>query len=135
MLCGQVFDRFVAKCPVTVSDFVHLLSRAFNPEALDQLFVDTAQRDDIKELLFSTTVDLLATVVCRNSPGSVHAAYKDNEEQRGSASRCVRCTTNWRLPRPACPRPSSASEQASNSGRSGQAAPVGRPRLPTSRAI
>ncbi len=78
MLCGQVFDRFVAKCPVTVM-VRGLLERAFNPEALDRLFLDTAQRQYTKELLFSTTVDLLATVVCRIRP-SVHAAYKDNEE-------------------------------------------------------
>ncbi len=78
MLCGQVFDRFVAKCPVTVL-VRGLLERAFNPQALDQLFLDTAQRQYTRELLFSTTVDLLATVVCRIHP-SVHAAFKDNEE-------------------------------------------------------
>src|SRR5262245_17056285 len=87
MLCGQVFDRFVAKCPVTVM-VRGLLERAFHPEALDRLFQDTAQRQYTKELLFSTTVDLLATVVCRVHP-SVHAAYRDNEEEVGVSVRSL----------------------------------------------
>jgi hypothetical protein len=78
MLCGQVFERFVAKCPVTIM-VRGLMERAFRPEALDQLFLDTAQRQYTKELLFSTTVELLATVVCRIHP-SVHAAYQDRQE-------------------------------------------------------
>ena len=87
MLCGQVFDRFVAKCPVTVM-VRGLLERAFRPEALDQLFLGTAQRQYTKELLFSTTVELLATVVCRIHP-SVHSAYKDNEEDVGVSVRSL----------------------------------------------
>jgi hypothetical protein len=87
MLCGQVFERFVAKCPVTVM-VRGLMERAFRPESLDRLFLDTAQRQYTRDLLFSTTVDLLATVVCRIHP-SVHAAYKDNEEGVGVAVRSL----------------------------------------------
>jgi hypothetical protein len=87
MLCGQVFERFVAKCPVTIM-VRGLMERALRPELLDQLFMETAQRQYTRELLFSTTIDLLATVVCRIHP-SVHAAYKDNAEQVGVSVRSL----------------------------------------------
>lgn len=79
MLCGPVFERFVNKTPATVM-FRGVMERALAPEQLDQLFDDTAQSQYTRELLFSSTVDLLAAVACRIYP-TVHAAYQDHKEQ------------------------------------------------------
>jgi len=79
MLCGQVFERFVAKTPATVM-LRGVMQRALAPEPLDQLFADHAQQQYTRELLFSTTVDLLAAVACRIYP-SLHAAYQDKKDE------------------------------------------------------
>jgi len=78
MLVSTVFERFVAKSPATVM-LRGILERALAPDHLEQLFADTAQQQYTRELLFSTTVDLLATVACRIQP-SVHAAYQADRE-------------------------------------------------------
>jgi hypothetical protein len=87
MLCGQVFDRFVTKTPVTVM-LRGVLVRALAPEPLDRLFADTAERQYTRELLFSTTVDLMAAVACRIYP-TVHAAYQDEKEKIGVSVRAL----------------------------------------------
>ena len=69
MLFNAVYERFAAECPVSV------MVRALAPAPLDRLFADTAERQYTKELLFSTTVDVMTAVVCRIQP-SVHAAYQ-----------------------------------------------------------
>jgi hypothetical protein len=74
MLFGTIFERFATKTPVTVM-LRGVLERALEPEALDLLFANTAKRQYTRELLFSTTVDLMANVACRIQP-SVHAAYQ-----------------------------------------------------------
>lgn len=75
MLLGKVFERFVDKTPATVM-VRGVLERALAPSELNQLFEATAEQQYTRELLFSTTVDLLATVACRIYP-TVHAAYQD----------------------------------------------------------
>ena len=87
MLCGNLFERFVDKSPVTVM-LRGVLERALAPDALDQLFAQTAQRQYTRELLFSTTVDLMAAVACRVYP-SVHAAYQDKKGQLGVSVRAL----------------------------------------------
>ncbi|HUR55920.1 MAG TPA: transposase [Gemmataceae bacterium] len=74
MLMDAVLERFVAHSPMAVAvrgAFEYALSRT----PLDDLFVRVAGRRDDRQLLFSTCVDLMATVVCRVKP-SVHAAYQ-----------------------------------------------------------
>jgi hypothetical protein len=81
MLCGQLFDRFVEQTPVTVM-LRGILERTLQPNDLDQLFEKHRKRQYTRELLFSTTVDLLAAVACRLYP-SVHAAYQGHPEEVG----------------------------------------------------
>lgn len=78
MLLGSIFDRFVAKSPISVMARA-LFERALCPQELDALFQRCAQQQYTRELLFSTATDLLCQAVCgiRNS---VHAAYQANED-------------------------------------------------------
>ncbi|NJN05714.1 MAG: hypothetical protein HC814_04110 [Rhodobacteraceae bacterium] len=73
MLLGHVFERFAEQTPVCVA-VRGLLEMALNEEALDQLFGQVADRQYQQDLLFSTCVDVMATVVCRTQR-SVNAAY------------------------------------------------------------
>jgi hypothetical protein len=81
MFLGKVFERFVAGSPVTVM-LRGTLGYALRPELLDQLFMETAQRQYTHKLLFSTLVDLTSLVVCRIYP-SHNAAYQADPAQVG----------------------------------------------------
>ena len=74
MLCDEVFEQFAREAPVCVMVRA-TLENALNPQALDQLFEATAERQYTRTLLFSSIVDLMSTVVCRIRP-SINAAYK-----------------------------------------------------------
>lgn len=74
MLMDAVLERFIAKSPMAVA-VRGAFEYALSPTALDDLFVRTVGHRDDRELLFSTCVDLMATVVCRVKP-SIHAAYQ-----------------------------------------------------------
>jgi len=73
MIFGEVFEQFVASCPVCVM-FRALMDHMFSPAKLDALFHRVAKKHYERELLFSTLVDLVTQVVTRSSK-SVHAAY------------------------------------------------------------
>ncbi len=73
-MLGQIFDRFVEKSPVTVMTR-GLLERLLSPARLDEWFERTAEKQYTRELLFSTTVDLLMQVVC-GVRKSVNVAYQ-----------------------------------------------------------
>ena len=87
MLFGPLFERFATKTPVTVM-LRGVLERALDPEPLDLLFANTAERQYTRELLFSTTVDLMANVACRIQP-SVHAAYQEDPNSVGVSVRAL----------------------------------------------
>ena len=74
MLLGPVFDRFVAQSPISVMARA-TLERALCPRELDALFGRCAERQYTRDLLFSTTADLLSQAVC-GIRKSVHAAYQ-----------------------------------------------------------
>ena len=74
MLCDEVFEQFAREAPVCVMVRA-TLENALTPQALDQLFEATAERQYTRTLLFSSIVDLMSTVVCRIRP-SINAAYK-----------------------------------------------------------
>src|SRR3954464_6785098 len=74
MLCDEVFELFAHEAPVSVMVRA-TLENVLNPQALDQLFEDTAERQYTRTLLFSSVVDLMSLVVCRIRP-SINAAYK-----------------------------------------------------------
>jgi hypothetical protein len=77
MLLDAVVERFVERSPMAVA-VRGAFEYALDPTHLDDLFVRVAGERDDRELLFSTCVDLMATVVCRVKP-SVHAAYQAND--------------------------------------------------------
>lgn len=87
MLYGKIFDRFATKTPATVM-LRGVLERALAPDELDQLFSATAERQYTRELLFSSTVDLMAGVACRIYP-AVNSAYQADKEQIGVSVRAV----------------------------------------------
>jgi hypothetical protein len=87
MLFKDLFDRFVDESPICVMAR-GLMERALTPQRLDALFEKTAQRQYTRELLFSTTVDLMALVVCRVRP-SVNAAYRARREEVGVTVRAL----------------------------------------------
>jgi hypothetical protein len=74
MFLNPIFERFAADSPVTVM-LRATLEQGLAPQPLDQLFAATADQQYTRELLFSTLVDLMGSVVCRIRP-SLHAAYQ-----------------------------------------------------------
>src|SRR5438876_20650 len=69
-----VVERFLKRSPLTV--MTHLtLRRALAAPWLDALFAQHAERQYVRSLLFSTVVDLLASVTFGFRP-SIHAAVK-----------------------------------------------------------
>ena len=73
MKLGETFERFLQQAPISVM-YRALLERALDPHELDRLFESQATTQYTRELLFSTLVDLMATVVFGVKP-SVRAAY------------------------------------------------------------
>lgn len=78
MLDGEILERFIDEAPVCVMVRA-TLQNVFAPDALDELFVQQAEQQYERELLFSSVVDLMSLVVCRVHP-SVHAAYRRKRE-------------------------------------------------------
>jgi hypothetical protein len=74
MIMSKIFERFVTETPVSVMARA-AMEHALAPEALDELFMEHADTQYTRELLFSSVVDLMSVVVGRISP-SVHAAYQ-----------------------------------------------------------
>src|SRR5262249_61856087 len=62
ILLGRLFQPFVEKRPVCVMAR-GILERVLDPQRIDRLFADTAQRQYTRDLLFSSLVDLLSQVV------------------------------------------------------------------------
>jgi hypothetical protein len=81
MLLGKVFDRFVAASPIAVATR-GVLEHALSAEALDGLFQKSAQSQYTRDLLFSTCVDLMGSVVCRVHR-SINAAYRADVDRVG----------------------------------------------------
>jgi IS4 transposase len=78
MILSDVFERFAQDAPLSVMT-QGILQNALNPQILDQLFEDVAQKQFTHKLLFSTIVDLMSVVVCRIRP-SIHAAFQARAE-------------------------------------------------------
>lgn len=81
MLFKDLFDRFVDQSPICVMA-QGLMERALAAPRLNALFEKTAQNQYTRDLLFSTTVDLMSLVVCRVQP-SVNAAYQAKKAEVG----------------------------------------------------
>ena len=73
-MLSQVFERFVKKSPISVMARA-TMEHAMTADALDKLFVEHADQQYTRDLLFSSVVDLMGVVVSRSQP-SVHAAFQ-----------------------------------------------------------
>jgi hypothetical protein len=69
-----MFERFIEQSPLSVMARA-TIEHAFSAKALDDLFERTAQSGYTRELLFSTTVELMALVVAGKAP-TIQAAYR-----------------------------------------------------------
>ena len=74
MIVDAVVERCVAQSPVTVMARL-ALQRALEPAWIDELFERAGGTQYTRELLFSTTVELMSVVAVGLRP-SVHAAAK-----------------------------------------------------------
>jgi hypothetical protein len=82
-MLGEVFERFVAKSPISAMVRA-ALERVLGADCLDQWYERTAQKQYTRELLFSTVYDLMSQVVFRVQP-SVRAAYLAHEADVGAS--------------------------------------------------
>lgn len=73
MVFSDVFERFIASRPISVMHRA-VLENVFAPDKLDAVFQAAAVNQYERELLFSTTVDIMSLVVARIAP-SVRNAY------------------------------------------------------------
>lgn len=78
MLLDPIVERFLDHAPLAVG-VRGVLEYALAPEPLDDLFEQIVGAREDRRLLFSTCVDLLATVVCRVNR-SVNTAYHAAED-------------------------------------------------------
>ena len=87
MILGDVFERFAAACPSPVMARA-TLENALNPRIIDQLFLEVADKQYTREILFSAVVDLIGLVVCRIRP-AIHAAYQARAETIDASLKAV----------------------------------------------
>src|SRR3954454_12353056 len=73
MILGRVFDDFIRESPISVMARA-TVEHAFSASALDELFERKAELGYTRDLLFSTTVELMSRVVCGKAP-HVQSAY------------------------------------------------------------
>ena len=74
MIMGAVLEKFIRQSPVTVM-MRAAMEHALSSDAVDAMFERTAERQYVRELLFSSVVDLVSLVVAKIQP-SIHAAYE-----------------------------------------------------------
>jgi len=87
MLLNAVFERFAALAPMGVAARA-VMESALCPKELEQLFENTARQQYTRTLLFSTCVELMASVVCRVHR-SVHAAHQASLEKSAVSIRSI----------------------------------------------
>ena len=75
MILSDIFDRFVQDAPLSVMA-CGIMENVLDPQFLDQLFEDVAEKQFTKKLLFSTVVDLMSVVVCRIRPSSMRPSRR-----------------------------------------------------------
>ena len=83
----EVFQRFAEQSPITVMARA-ALEHALEPRAVDELFERVSERQYTRTPLFSSVVDLMATVVTKIRP-AVNAAYRSRAEALGVSLQAV----------------------------------------------
>jgi hypothetical protein len=74
MILSDVFERFSQDAPLSVMA-QGIMENALNPQFLDQLFEDFAERQFTHKLLFSTIVDLMLVLPVRAQPGARTSSF------------------------------------------------------------
>lgn len=82
-ILGSVYERFVESAPVAVM-VRGTMERCLGPETIDQVFGQSADRQYNKDLLFSTTFQIMTETVC-NVHRSVGAAYQAHRPEVGTS--------------------------------------------------
>jgi len=80
-MMNPVFKPFIEKSPISVMAR-GMLERVLNPDQLDEWFDVTAKEQYTRELLFSTTFELMSLVVQGSQP-SIHAAFQASVPEIG----------------------------------------------------
>jgi hypothetical protein len=76
---SDIFQQFIQKRPIATMVLI-LLENFLNADKLDGWFNTVRQSQYTKNILFSSIVGLMLSVVCKVRP-SVHSAYRDSEIQ------------------------------------------------------
>ena len=77
-MLDPIFAPFIEKSPISIMAR-GMLENAMNPMQLNEWFDSTAEEQYTRDLLFSTTFNLMSLVV-RGSYHSIHAAYQDTKK-------------------------------------------------------
>ena len=99
MALDAVVARFIKHSPVTVMARL-ALGRVLDAQWIDDLFEQHSERQYTRQLLFSTTVDLMSIVAVGLRP-SLHAAAKADPVRLASARQFVPGARAWCEPQPA----------------------------------
>lgn len=83
----SVLERFEQRAPVTVM-IRATLENVLSATRLDRLFEKHAQRQQNKNLMFSTVCDIMGLVALRIHP-SPHAAFQDQQEEVGVTAKAL----------------------------------------------
>ncbi len=87
MILRDVVDRFEKEAPISV--MVRLaMEHVLSAERLDSIFEDTAERQENKELMFSSVAEIMGLVACKIQP-SVYAAYQAKKEELGVTAKAL----------------------------------------------
>lgn len=86
MVFEAVFERFIKRSALTVMTRA-TMEHALDPDALDDLFDRTADRQYTRKLLFSAIVEMMSLVVCNRI--SVHRAFKKSRDRIGVTLQAV----------------------------------------------
>jgi Transposase DDE domain len=87
MILGPVFEQFVNQSPISVMSRA-TMEYALPASFLDGLFERSAESGYTKDLLFSTTVDLMSLVACGRAP-HVQSAFQRIRERVPVTLKCV----------------------------------------------
>ena len=87
MILGPVFEQFVNESPLSVMSRA-TIEYALPASLLDGLFERTAEVGYTKDLLFSTTVDVLGLVACGMAP-HVQSAFQQLRDRVPVTLKCV----------------------------------------------
>jgi IS4 transposase len=87
MILREVVERFQKEAPIAVMARA-AMENVLSAERLDSLFDKTAERQENKELMFSTVADIMGLVACKIHP-SVHASYQARKEEIGVTAKAL----------------------------------------------